>query len=232
MKVFAHRGNSAHFPENTQSAIMSALNMDIHGIEVDIQSALDNYMIIHDSSLDRTTNGCGRVSDFNAIDLYALDAGKGEKIPTLQQLINWNTNKKLLNLELKHTFELEKLVALLEQNIAAGTISKENILLSSFDHHQLVWMKKQLSWLKIGALTACIPVDYAQFAQNLNAYSVHVDKSFVNKAFCQDAKKRGLQIYAYTVDKKNDIEHLFAMGVDGIFANDPQQAASIIASLR
>ncbi|MBQ4832105.1 glycerophosphodiester phosphodiesterase [Pseudoalteromonas sp. MMG010] len=231
MKVFAHRGDSAHFAENTQSAIQSALEMAIDGVEVDVQSAKDDFVIIHDSSLDRTTNGCGNVRDYTLHELALLDAGNGQKIPSLQQLLNWNSNKSLLNLELKHTFDLKYLALLLESNIAKGIINPENILLSSFNHHQLAWMKNRLPWLKIGALTSCIPLSYAQFAQDLNAYSVHVDKSFVNKAFCDDAKQRGLKIYAYTVDKKIDIERMLSLGIDGIFANDPLNAKSIITAL-
>ena len=61
MKIFAHRGASTHFPENTQSAIIAALKANVDGIEVDVQSALDDYVIIHDTYLDRTTNGKGKV---------------------------------------------------------------------------------------------------------------------------------------------------------------------------
>ncbi|HBW97145.1 MAG TPA: glycerophosphodiester phosphodiesterase, partial [Pseudoalteromonas sp.] len=90
MKIFAHRGASGNYPENTKSAILEALNVGVDGIEVDIQSALDDYMLIHDSWLDRTTSGHGKVSDFTAQQLSLLDAGNGEQIPTLQQLLDWN----------------------------------------------------------------------------------------------------------------------------------------------
>ena len=231
MKIFAHRGTSTHFPENTHSAIMAALKANVDGIEVDVQSALDDYVIIHDTYLDRTTNGKGKVSEFDAATLAKLDAGNGEYIPTLQQLFDWNQNKTLLNLELKHAFELEKFANQLERNISAGTISCANILVSSFDHHQLQWLKKRLPWLKIGALTSSIPINYAKFAQDLNAFSVHVDKNFINKAFVDDAKKRGLEIYAYTVDKQKDIALMRDYGLDGIFTNFPMQSKAYLLSL-
>jgi glycerophosphoryl diester phosphodiesterase len=231
MKVFAHRGASGSFPENTKSAILEALKVGVDGIEVDIQSAIDDYMVIHDSWLDRTTNGTGKVNEFNAATIAKLDAGNGEQVPTLQQLIDWNNDKTLLNLELKHAFELEKFVAQLEQNISTGKISCANILVSSFDHHQLQWLKKRLPWLKIGALTSSMPISYAKFAEDLNAYSVHVDKNFVNKAFVDDAKKRGLKIYAYTVDKEQDIALMVKYGIDGLFTNYPEQTKTRLLSL-
>ena len=232
MKVFAHRGASGDFPENTKSAILEALKVGVDGIEVDIQSSLDDYMVIHDSWLDRTTSGKGRVSNFTAHELSKLDAGNGEKIPTLQQLFDWNNNKSLLNIELKHTFELERFVAQLERNIEANKISKANILVSSFDHHQLQWLKNRLPWLKIGALTSSIPINYAKFASDLNAYSVHADKTFINKAFADDAKKRGLKIYAYTVDREQDIALMIEYGIDGIFTNYPARTKAYLLSLQ
>ncbi|NMF48270.1 glycerophosphodiester phosphodiesterase [Pseudoalteromonas arctica] len=232
MKVFAHRGASGDFPENTESAILEALKVGVDGIEVDIQSSIDDYMVIHDSWLDRTTSGKGRVSNFTAHELSKLDAGNGEKIPTLQQLFDWNNNKSLLNIELKHAFELERFVAQLERNIKANKISKANILVSSFDHHQLQWLKSKLPWLKIGALTSSIPIDYAKFASDLNAYSVHADKTFINKAFADDAKKRGLKIYAYTVDREQDIALMLEYGIDGIFTNYPARTKAYLLSLQ
>ncbi|NMP02599.1 glycerophosphodiester phosphodiesterase [Pseudoalteromonas arctica] len=232
MKVFAHRGASGDFPENTKSAILEALKVGVDGIEVDIQSSIDDYMLIHDSWLDRTTSGKGRVSNFTAHELSKLDAGNGEKIPTLQQLFDWNNNKSLLNIELKHTFELERFVAQLEENIEANKISKANILVSSFDHHQLQWLKSKLPWLKIGALTSSIPINYAKFASDLKAYSVHADKTFINKAFADDAKKRGLKIYAYTVDREQDIALMLEYGIDGIFTNYPARTKAYLLSLQ
>lgn len=231
MKIFAHRGASTHFPENTQSAIIAALKARVDGIEVDVQSALDDYVIIHDTYLDRTTNGKGKVCDFSAQQIKQFDAGNGEQVPTLQQLIDWNNNQTLLNLELKHTFELEKFATVLESNIANKKITADNILVSSFNHHQLHWLKSRLPWLKIGALTASIPLQYAKFAQDLHAYSIHIDKNFMNKPFVDDAKMRGLQVFAYTVDEVEDIKLMLACGVDGIFTNDPERTKHYLAQL-
>ena len=76
-----------------------------------------------------------------------------------------------------------------------------------------------------------MPISYAKFAEDLNAYSVHVDKNFVNKAFVDDAKKRGLKIYAYTVDKEQDIALMVKYGIDGLFTNYPEQTKTRLLSL-
>ncbi len=221
MKIFAHRGASGNYPENTKSAILSALETGVDGIELDVQSCLDDYAIIHDTWLDRTTNGQGKVNATCLADLKKLDAGNGETIPDLQQVIDWVENKTLLNLELKHTFSLDKFVSVIEENVSAGRLSRDNLLVSSFDHHQLQWLKQKLPWVKIGALTASIPLYYAEFAQKLHAFSIHMDKNFVNHEYVADAKARGLEVYAYTVDKQEDIEQMLELGIDGIFTNFP-----------
>jgi len=231
MKVFAHRGASGNYPENTKSAIKAALDIEVNGIEVDLQSAKDAYVVIHDSWLDRTTNGQGKVSNYTLAQLKSLDAGQGEQIPSLQDLFSWNNHQTLLNIELKHTFELAKLVSTINYNLSNGKISKENLLISSYDHHQLKFMKHELSWLKIGALTSSIPLDYAKFAQDLNAFSIHIDKDFINQNFVNDAHQRGLKVYAYTVDKIEDIKLMYELGVNGIFTNFPATTKSIINDL-
>lgn len=231
MKIFAHRGASGTYPENTQTAIKAAIEIEVDGIEVDVQSCLDDYMIIHDTWLDRTTSGRGKVNKLTREYIQQFDAGSGEFVPTLSQLIDWVDNKTLINLELKHTFSLDKFVAQIEQSVATNKLSRDNLLVSSFDHHQLMWLKQQLPWVKIGALTSSIPIDYAEFAQRLHAYSIHIDKNFINHEFVADAKQRNLQVYAYTVDKQEDIEQMLEFGVDGIFTNYPCNTKMILSSL-
>ncbi|WP_337128851.1 glycerophosphodiester phosphodiesterase, partial [Staphylococcus aureus] len=95
---------------------------------VDVQSCLDDYMIIHDSWLDRTTSGRGKVTKLTREQIQCFDAGNNERVPTLQQTIDWVNNKTLLNLELKHTFALDNFVELIEANIAAKKLSRDNLL--------------------------------------------------------------------------------------------------------
>ncbi|NOU53177.1 glycerophosphodiester phosphodiesterase [Pseudoalteromonas sp. JBTF-M23] len=229
MLVFAHRGASGNYPENTLSAIQAALQANVDGVELDVQSCADDYAIVHDTWLDRTTNGSGKVNQTQLKELQALDAGNGEFIPNLQQALDAIGQQTMINLELKHTFGLDQFVACIEQNVQQGTFHREQLLVSSFDHHQLVWLKQKLPWVKIGALTASIPLHYAEFAQRLHAYSIHIDKNFINHQFVDDAKQRGLKVFAYTVDKQQDIEDMRALGVDGIFSNFPCHAKMILS---
>lgn len=231
IKVFAHRGASGTYPENTKLAIQAAVDIEVDGIEVDVQSCLDDYVIIHDSWLDRTTNGHGKVNSLTREKIQQFDAGNGECVPTLAQLIEWVGDKTLLNLELKHTYSLDKFVTEIERSVSENKLSRNNLLVSSYDHHQLMWLKQRLPWVKIGALTSSIPINYAEFAQRLHAFSIHIDKNFINHEFVADAKKRNLHVYAYTVDKQEDIEQMLSYGVDGVFTNYPCNTKMILNSL-
>jgi glycerophosphoryl diester phosphodiesterase len=229
MQIFAHRGASGNYPENTTSAITAALQAQVDGIELDVQSCADDFVIIHDSWLDRTTNGQGRVINTPFAEITKLDAGEGQQVINLQQVLKLIGTQTQINLELKHTFALDKLVQILEKNVKEGIIEREQLLISSFDHHQLKWFKQNLPWVKIGALTASIPLNYAYFAENLHAYSAHLDKNFINHEFVADAKQRGLKVFAYTVDKQQEIEEMQNLGVDGIFTNYPCHAKMILS---
>ena len=229
MHVFAHRGASGTYPENTLSAISAALKANVDGIELDVQSCQDDYVIIHDTWLARTTSGQGKVNNTRLSTIQSLDAGAGEYVPSLQQVLNAIGTKTTINLELKHTFSLDKFVTCIEQNVTDGVFKRDQLLVSSFAHHQLRWLQQHLPWVKIGALTASIPLHYAQFAEQLNAYSIHIDKNFINHEFVHDAKNRGLKVYAYTVDKQQDIEDMQQLGVDGIFSNYPCYAKMILS---
>lgn len=228
MKIFAHRGASGLYPENTRSAIDAALALAVDGIEVDVQSTLDDFAIIHDTWLDRTTNGHGRVNKLTLEQIQQFDAGNGQSVPSVSDVFKWVNNQTLINFELKHTFSLDKLVLLIEQQVHNGILSRDNLLLSSFDHHQLKWFKQKLPWVKIGVLSSSIPINYCQFAERLSAYSVHLDKNFFNSEYVADAKARGLEVYTYTVDKLEEMAEMRALGVDGIFTNFPSQAQGFL----
>ncbi|WP_462152306.1 glycerophosphodiester phosphodiesterase [Pseudoalteromonas xiamenensis] len=224
MKVFAHRGASGNFPENTLSAIQGALVSQADGIEIDIQSCKDDFVVLHDIWLDRTTSGDGKVSDYTAAELAQFDAGQGEAIPSLQQVFDLVGTCLEINLELKTVPNIEGFIDLILRNLDDQTIRIEQLLISSFNHPLLKRVKELLPAVRIGALTSSIPLEYAKFAQDLNAFSLHVDREFINTDFVNDAKQRGLKVYAYTVDKQKDIEHLKSLGVDGVFSNYPCQA--------
>jgi glycerophosphoryl diester phosphodiesterase len=102
MLVFAHRGASLAAPENTLKAIALAIEQSSHGVEVDLRQHNDEFLILHDPCVDRTTNGSGQIDSLDFSQIRNLDAGEGQMIPTLQEVLKLVRNKILLNLEFNH----------------------------------------------------------------------------------------------------------------------------------
>jgi glycerophosphoryl diester phosphodiesterase len=230
MQIIAHRGASGDYPENTLLAIEQAIAQGADAIEIDVFAVQGELIVIHDHHLARTTNGSGSIYDYTLVHLQQLDAGQGQRIPTLWQVLQLLTPTTLwLNIELKGDNTLAPLLALLDKAEQQLNFDNQRLLISSFNHHLLAAIKQQRPELKLGALTASLPLDYATFAETLQAYSVNCDVSFINQAFVDDAKARGLKVYVYTVDQPDDIARMQQYGVDGIFSNYPARSRQQLA---
>lgn len=226
MKVFAHRGASGHHPENTLLAIRHALHAGIDGIEIDIHQVEGKLVVIHDRWLQRTTSGVGQIKSHAFEELRRLDAGKGEVIPTLDEVLSLVAGQCTINIELKGVYDLPLLYQQLDYAQQHCFFTAQQLLISSFNHRLLQKVNQQRPQYPIGAITACYPVDYALFAQRLNAYSVHLNVNFISEHFIKDAHDRGLKVFVYTVDETEDIDTMKALGVDGIFSNYPAESKS------
>ena len=115
--------------------------------------------------------------------------------------------------------------------MANANFSAEQLIVSSFNHHWLKQLKDDHPDQLIGALTTNCPLNYAEFASNLNAWAVHIDVDFVTQDFVDDAHRRGLKVLVFTVDEPQDMFDLRAMGVDGIFTNHPTLARNVLNGL-
>ncbi|TQV75021.1 glycerophosphodiester phosphodiesterase [Aliikangiella marina] len=229
MKVIAHRGASGYEPENTLLAIEAAIVMEVDAVEIDLHRVEDQLVVIHDRWIDKTTDGKGRLKDLTFAELRRFDAGKGQKVPTLWEVLKLINGRCAVNIELKADDTLALLVSTLTQACAELNFDSTQFVISSFNHHLLKNLKQHAGEWRIGALTGSRPLDYAEFAERLGAYSVHIDVDIVDKYFVDDAHARGLKVYVYTVDKEEDIDDLIALNVDGIFTNYPTRSLVKIA---
>lgn len=115
MRVYAHRGASIEFPENTLAAFRRALELGAPGIELDIHLSKEGIpVVLHDESVDRTTNGVGNTNTMTLEEIQALDAGNGERIPTLREVFELVGDKAHFNLEIKTAVAAQAMLDLLE----------------------------------------------------------------------------------------------------------------------
>lgn len=231
MLIFAHRGASADAPENTLRAIKLALAQHVDGIELDVHQLGQDLVVIHDRWVHRTTNGKGQLKDYNLEQLRTLDAGLGEKVPTLWEVMEVVAGQCILNIEIKGLEDVSLVLAQIKQAQVLLGFSQEQFVVSSFDHHLLKQIKQLTPEIKLGALTASKPIDYALFATQLGAYSVNADITFLDQNFVKDAHQRGLKVFVYTVDEPEDLKMLYDWGVDGVFCNAPAAAKTLVNSL-
>ena len=219
---FAHRGASGHEPENTLSAVEKAISLGTDWIEVDVYAVKGELIVIHDERLERTTNGAGYVRDKSLADLRSLNAGKGQRIPTLREVLDSVNRRAGINVELKGPKTARLAVILIEEYVRERQWNYEQFIVSSFNRRQLIKVKKLNPHIRIGILIDLPRRHYAIFARRYDAYSVHVQIDLARARFVARAHERGLKVFVYTVNSSEDIDRLQALGVDGIFTDFPE----------
>lgn len=222
MRKYGHRGACGHAPENTLASVRKALALGVDGFEFDIHLSKDNQpVIIHDDTLNRTTNGRGEVSDYTFVELQQFDAGQGEKIPHLNDIFALVDKRCELLIELK-----ANAAAIVEKTIAAWAAKGwryEQIWVISFDHAQLVEIKQINPRIQTGALIEGIPVSLAAIATEAGASALCPYIGSLNQALVDDAHARGLKVITWTANTPRNIAKAKALGVDGIMSDFPER---------
>lgn len=226
MLKIGHRGAPAYAPENTLLSFQKAIDLGVDMIEMDIYCCKTGEpVVIHDEKVDRTTNGKGYVEDMTFEEISALDAGSGQRVPSLAQVLEFaaSCGRVALNLELKGSNTVKPVNDLINQYISDGKYKHDDFYISSFNHYLLKEFHALNKRIKIGALTSSIHLGLARFAKKLSAYSINTALEFTNRRLVNDAHKRDLKVFVYTVNDLDDYIKMKDMGVDGIFTNYPDR---------
>jgi glycerophosphoryl diester phosphodiesterase len=223
--IIGHRGAAAVAPENTLSAISRAIEIGVDAVEVDVRMTKDEQVVvIHDEAVDRTTNGTGRVEELHLHEIKRLDAGRGECVPTLEEVFDFVGNRVRIFVELKEGKTEEAVVEL----IRAHQLFDTTVVISFW--HRLVRRVKELDRrVRTGVLMVGCPADAAvAFAARADCFMMKY--TFVDKAFVDVAHRNGLQVFIWNIDEGHLAQPYAAMGVDGIGSNDPQSLVSLFRS--
>lgn len=213
-----------HEPENTIRSFKKAIELNVDAIEFDVYVCKTGELIVmHDDKIDRTTNGTGYTQDKTFTELRMLDAGQGEQIPTLEEVLDVIDRKAIVNIELKGSNTALATCQVIQKYVNTKGWSTLDFMISSFDHHELNKFKQLYPEVSIGALVDGIPLSYADCAVELNAQSINLCLEFINQDFVNDAHKKGLKVYVWTVNDYDDIAKIKALNVDGIFSNFPER---------
>ena len=238
--IFAHRGASAHAPENTLAAFQLALRQQADGIEMDTKLTADGHVIVfHDQTVNRTTEGSGRVREKTLAELRELDAGshfdvafKGEPIPTLEEVFEMLGTQIFINIELSNyasPFDsLPEKVAALVRRHGMGP----RILFSSFNPVALRRIQRLIPGAPLGLLA--LQGSRGALARGflgkiLVPYqSLHPALPDVTPDLVQHTHKENRRIYVFNVLQSAEMRRLFSLDVDGIFVDDPLLARRVL----
>lgn len=235
--IIGHRGYPAKYPENTLAAFEAAIEAGAAMIELDVMLCRDRkVVVIHDATLDRTTNGKGNVADFTLAELKLLDAGSwfgaqfaDQQIPELSEVLDLVNGRVYVNIEIKsNAYEslhppdaIEKqVVALLRQKDLLATS-----MISSFDVNIL----EQIAFMKNKPVTAFIskkPADQntVNMCTRLNVFSWHPDHRIVTRNQVEQMHAADIRVFPYKVEALTDYTRMRNMKVDGVITNDPELA--------
>lgn len=224
MLKIGHRGAKAHVAENTLESIEHALDMGVDGIELDVHAcATGELVVIHDFTVDRTTNGTGEVSKLSLAELKKLKVDGRYTIPTLQEVVGLISKRCLLNIELKGRHTAKPVSEFLKLMVKAESYSYDDFILSSFQREELQIMSKDNPDAHLGVLTQASVAQAWEWAEEFKAKAIHPHYTLLTESNVEKAKQADYKIYTWTVNEPDDIARIKALGVDGIISDYPER---------
>ena len=226
--VIAHRGASAAAPENTLAAFRLAADLGADGIELDVRGTADGQLVVlHDASVNRTTDGAGRVAALTLDQLRRVDAGKkfgpsfrGERIPLLSQVFEVVAGRLLVDVEIKAAGVEAALLDLIRRMSMA-----DSVLISSFDSKVVGRMRDMAPEIPVGLLHSAADPN-AAVALRAAAYLPEVVTLTADVvAVC---RRHGMRVITWTVGTEREARDALQLGVDGIIADDPTLVRRIL----
>ena len=236
--IFAHRGASAHAPENTLAAFELALDQDADAIELDAKLSADGrVVVIHDPTVDRTTGSRGRVKDLTFAQLRSLDAGslfseryRGGKIPALEEVFEAVGKRTFINVELTNYSSPHDALVETVCSLVKHFGLQKHVMFSSFFASNLSKARAYLPEVPRGllAFNGWLGAWARSFGFNFGRYqALHPSLKDVTSQQVQRVHRLNRRIHVWTVNAAEDMHRLFRWGVDAIFTDDPQLAVQV-----
>jgi glycerophosphoryl diester phosphodiesterase len=231
-QIFAHRGYSSAFAENTMSAFIAAEKAGADGLELDVQLTKDGeVVVIHDERLDRTTSGKGFVKNFTFKEIRKLNAnkkGNKEPIPSLIEVLEWmQSNQMVCNIELKNNlFPYEGMEEKVIKLVRRFNLSNR-IIISSFNHYSIVLSYRTAPEIETAPLfNERIYMPWV-YAQSIRAQGIHPKLASITDEIIKGAIENGVAVRPYTVNKDSDMHRLYKLNCTSIITDDPVKALKI-----
>jgi glycerophosphoryl diester phosphodiesterase len=239
--IIAHRGASGHAPEHTFAAYDRAAAMGADYLEQDLQMTADGALVVlHDETLDRTTDGSGRVDAHTLAEVAALDAGRwfapefaGERVPTLDAVLSRYGHAQRYYIETKAPGDgmEEQLVALLDRHgLIEPAAAAWQVVIQSFSADSLRLVQKLEPRLPLIQLIGDRAPGLLERLDEVREYAAGIGPSrrLVDARLVAGAHARGLAVHPWTFNTREEHEQALALGVDGAFSNFPDRFAAVL----
>ena len=217
-----HRGAAGHAPENTLAAIHKGIALGVDFVEVDLRCTADGALVIlHDETVNRTTDGKGRIDRLSLREIKTFDAGDGEHIPTLEDVLTAVEGKTGLMLELKITGVAQQAV-----DVVRRSGGKTPLIYASFLHDELAQVRTSDPTASLMVLFGRLPLAPVARAIAYGPSHVGLRRDTATRPLVDAFHQVGLLVFVYTADAPDDIRHAVSLGVDGIISNVPDRITS------
>jgi glycerophosphoryl diester phosphodiesterase len=241
VKILGHRGFSSKYPENTRIAFRKALELPIDGIELDVHLTEDGVpVVIHDATVNRTTDGEGLVSRLRSDQISLLNAANAypelgrQEVPSLQDVLDDAYQCKphvCCNIEIKvDDGNWEALVDATAAVVRNHPLASQ-VVFSSFHHESIAYLKQRCPQLTVGLLFGGDTTDAWNVARQVGAYSVHLNARYTTAEHIAACHASDLRVAVWTVDAAPDLERFIRLNTDYLITNVPDTAQRIRDSI-
>lgn len=223
MIILGHRGAPGHVPENTLASFEKAIELGSNAIELDVQLLKTGELaVIHDETVDRTTNGTGYVADYTLEQIKRLETGHGQKVPLLDEVLDLVDKCIVVNIELKGKNTAQPVAEMISRYQSEDGWEDEHFLVSAVSRKELKTFKKIMPNIKIGTI-----ISRRTYLTTLpNAIRLGADFTVleINHVYPRQIRKahsKGIKVYVFTINTSQELEKCRQLGVDGVFTDYP-----------
>lgn len=228
MLVIGHRGARAIEPENTIRSLRRAIECGADMVEIDVRLSKDGIpVVMHDETVDRTTSGTGLVSEMTADEICELDAGMGERVPTLDHVLKFIKKSGIyLIIEIKEIGIEDAVISSIKKNKM-----ENSVIVSSFFHPTVLNIKRMEPSIRTGVIFSSLPVRAWMLAADAGADVMFPKHIRTTGDLVREAHKHGIAVYPWVVNTKEEFLRVAAMGVDGVVSDHPCAVRGFVDTL-
>lgn len=228
-----HRGAKGHIAENTLESIQKALDIGVDAIEIDVHKCASGELwVLHDFTLDRTTDGSGEIAKKPAEVIRKLRVEGHFKIPLLTEVLDLIEGKCDINIELKGLNTAQPVCKIIQERIAKGKWQYSNFIVSSFQKNELFQVRQHDDHIPLGILSKASVPEAIELGQRLNAMAIHPSLGIITRDNTKLSQDSGFKVNVWTVNERQDILRMLDFGVDGIISDYPNRLHNPLLELK